>query len=306
MNSPPAAGATPSISVIIPSVNGVPMITDTLAALEAQSARPNAEVLVLDCSTEETRRVIRDRFPSVELIAFEKRLSIPELRAEGLRRARGNIVVFLEDHCLAAPGWLERIAASHAAHPHTVISGGVTNGATERARDWAHYFCEYAPHQPPLREGETNQVAGNSASYKRAALEALGSEAFRPRWEYFLRRRLLERGYRFYCDPRLEVCHRISFSLAELLRQRFHYSRSFAAMRSEDATRWRRIVLAAGSLLVPPLMLGRVTATVRSHRTHLREFCAAWPLLVLLALAAGLGELIGAVAGPGTSLEKVR
>ncbi len=306
MSPSPPAGATPSISVIIPSVNGLPMIADTLAALEAQSARPSAEVLVLDCSTEEARRVIRDRFPAVELIAFEQRLSIPELRARGLERARSNIVVFLEDHCIATPGWLERIAASHATRPHAVISGGVTNGATERVRDWAHYFCEYAAHQPPLGEGETEHVAGNSASYKRAALQALGPEALRPRWEYFLHRRLLERGQRFYCDPRLEVCHRISFSFTELLRQRFHYSRSFAAMRSEGATLPRRVVFAVGSLLVPPLVLARVTATVTSRGRHLREFFAAWPLLALLALAGGLGELVGAVAGAGTSLEKVR
>lgn len=282
------------------------MIADTLAALEAQSARPSAEILVMDRSSEEARRAIRERFPDVELVACEDRVSIPELRARGLERARGAIVVFLEDHCLAAPGWLARIAASHAERPHAVISGAVANGATERVRDWAHYFCEYAPYQPPVHEGETGHVAGNAASYKRAALDALGLDRVRRRWEYFLHRQLLELGYRFYCDSALEVGHRISFSTAELLRQRFHYSRSFAAMRGEESSGVRRIALAAGALLVPPLVLARVTRNVASRRRHLRAFLAALPLLALLALAGGLGELVGAVAGPGTSLEKVR
>lgn len=306
MSAAAASGETPSISVIIASVNGLPMIAETLRALEAQSARGRAEVLVLDCSTEEVRRAIRERFPWVDLVAFDERLSIPELRVRGLRRARGAIVAFLEDHCSPRPDWLERLAALHSALPHAVISGGVVNGATRRTCDWAHYFCEYASVAPPLPEGETAHVAGNCASYKRAALEALGAEALRPRWEYFLHQRLLERGHRFYCDPRLEVRHDISFSLAELLRQRFHYSRSFAAMRAEGATLGRRSALAAAALLLPALVLARIVASVASRRRHLRQLAAAAPVLVLLGLAWGLGELVGAVAGAGASLERVR
>jgi GT2 family glycosyltransferase len=299
-------GGAPRISVIIPSVNGLPMITDTLAALEAQSARADTEILVLDCTTELVRKTIRERHPAARLFTFDHRLSIPRLREHGLEHARGDIVVMLEDHCIAPPQWLDRLAELHGRLPHAAIAGAVENGSTERAIDWAHYLCEYSATSLPLPRGEAADIAGNSTGYKRAALESVGASAGPPRWESFLHERLRQRGYRFYCDPDLYVIHRISFSLGDLLGQRFHYSRSFAAMRREDGSAAARLVWLVGSLLLPPVILARITRQTLRKRRYGRELARAWPFLCLLSLAWGFGEFVGYIAGPGRSLEKVR
>jgi GT2 family glycosyltransferase len=296
----------PRISVIVPSVNGLPMIAETLAALEAQTARADAEILVLDCTTELVRKAIRERHPTVRLFTFDRRLSIPRLREYGLEQSRGDVVVMLEDHCIAPPDWLERLAELHRRLPHAAIAGAVENGATERAVDWAHYLCEYSATSPPLEGGETTAIAGNCTAYKRAALDGVRAIAGPPRWESFLHDRLRRSGYRFYCDPDLRVVHRISFSLGELLRQRFHYSRSFAAMRREDAAAAARLGWLVGSLLLPPLVLARLTRQTLRKRRYGRELIRAWPYLCLLSLAWGFGELVGYLAGPGKSLEQVR
>jgi len=286
------------------SVNGLPIVLETVGALEAQTARGQAEVIVVDRSGEATRRAIAERFPQAIVLAAEPHASIPELRRRGLVQARGEIVAVLEDHCVTRPDWLASIAESHARLPHAAIAGAVENGAMASRGDWAFYFCEYSSLGPPLAAGETRTIAGNCASYKRAALDAVGG--FDLRWEGFLHQRLLAKGFRFYCEPRLSVVHKISFPLADMLRQRYHYSRSFAAMRVDGAPLSRRFAFALGSLALPPLVLARIVRDVLSKGIHRVELARAVPILVLLALAWAAGELVGYAAGPGGSVGEVR
>lgn len=299
------SSGSPRISVIVPCVNGLKSLLPTLQAIEGQEARDRAEVLVVDRTGEATRRAVHERFPGVVVIPANRHSSIPELRSLGLARARGEVVAFLEDHCLVPPGWLARIDELHRRLPHSAIAGGVANGATERIVDWAHYLCEYAPVAPPLAEGETANLAGNSASYKRHALEEVAS-LVGTRWESFFHQRLLQRGHRFWCAPELTVVHRISFRLGELLGQRFHYSRSFAAMRTAEA-RWpRRCLWVLASLGLPPVILWRLLRTVVPKGRYAGPLLRSLPVLSLLAAVGGAGELVGYALGAGRSLERVR
>jgi hypothetical protein len=280
------------------------MIIETLTALEHQTIAEPFEIVVPDSSNETSRRAIAERFPEVELLTFVAPTSIPELRARGMTRARGEIIVMLEDHCIPAPDWLSRIAADHHELAHPAISGCVENGATEATSDWAHYLFEYSDFAPPLQGGETDAIAGNCASYKRAALDAIETKA--RRWEYFIHRDLLQHGHRFYCDPKLRVVHKLSFNLRELISQRYHYSRSFVAMRCDGSSGLVRIKSLLASPLLPFLLMYRTIRNVLGKRRYGRELVRTFPILCLLAIASGIGEFVGALAGDGGSLAKVR
>jgi GT2 family glycosyltransferase len=296
----------PRISVIIACVNGLPMIVETLSALERQTLTEPSEIIVLDRTGDQARWAISQNFPNCKLIALDETLSIPELRARGLAIAQGEIVVMLEDHCVTQQDWLARLSALHRRLPHAAISGCVENGATKRAIDWAHYLCDYIAFAAPLDAGETTQIAGNCASYKRAALNATEVPNEPPRWEYFVHRRLIKRGYRLYCDPSLSVAHKISFTFREVIRQRYYFSRSFGAMRCEAQPGLRSLQTILGSPLIPFLILFRVSRHVLQKRRYLRELIRAFPVIFLLAAAAGIGELVGALAGENGSTVKVR
>src|SRR5436190_697326 len=97
---------TPLVSVIVPCVNGLPSIVECLQSLMDQAHDGPLEVIVVDRCGESVRRVVRERFPDVKLVAVDGPASIPALRARGLQAARGEMIAVTEDHCLVGPGWL--------------------------------------------------------------------------------------------------------------------------------------------------------------------------------------------------------
>jgi GT2 family glycosyltransferase len=98
---------TPMISVIIPTLNGSERIGRCLNSLKNQAARCNSEVIVVDDgSIDSTAEMIRDKHPWVRLIS-QKNLGPAAARNRGAREAVGDILVFTDDDCETAAGWLD-------------------------------------------------------------------------------------------------------------------------------------------------------------------------------------------------------
>lgn len=296
--------ATPLVSVVIPSVNGLPVLAECLQALVQQQVTVPVEILVVDRCGEETRAVVRNRFPQVRLIPVEGRPSIPALRALGIEQARGQVVAITEDHCIANPGWFQAIARAHQAG-YQAIGGPVENGSVERAVDWAVFFCEYARFMAPVAHGVVHEIPGNNSAYDRRLLEALGPELRAEVWDSFLHARMRELGVVFHSDPEMIMLHKKEFGYVYFLSQRFHYSRSFAGMRLTGARWWKRAFYAAATLALPAVLLGRITATVVRKGRHVREFVRSLPALCTFVVSWAVGEWVGAVLGPGHSLRYV-
>ena len=107
-------------------------------------------------------------------------------------------------------------------------------------------------------------------------------------------------------DPAIVVGHRKHFTVPMFLSERFHYSRSFAGMRVTGAPLLTRLAWAAGSVLLPGLLVGRLTRNVLRRRLHLGWYVRAFPLVVLFSVAWAVGEFAGYLTGPGDSILKVR
>lgn len=304
MSGAPAQANGPLVSVIIPSVNGLPDLAECLAALVGQQASVPAEVLVLDRCGEETRAVVRRQFPQVEVVPVAGRPSIPALRALGIARARGAMVAITEDHCLAQPGWLEAIARAYRAGQQ-VVGGPVENGTTERVVDWAAFFCEYVRFMGPVPRGPAVEIAGNNSAYDRRLFDELGPELHAEAWESAWHARLRQRGTVFHSDPEMVVLHKKSFGYRYFLSQRYHYSRSFAGMRLSGASWWKRAAYACATLALPAVLLGRITAAVVRKGRHGGPFLRSLPVLCTFLAAWAFGEAVGALLGPGRSLQRV-
>ena len=300
----PRPPETPLVSVVIPSVNGLPAIADCLDALRRQEGNVAAEVLVVDRCGEGTRAVLRESFPEMRILAAPPGTSIPDLRALGIAQSRAPLVAVIEDHCNVAPAWLLTIDRARRGG-HRVIGGAVENGSVERVVDWAAFFCEYARFMPPLKGGAVEEVTGNNGVYDRATLNALGSEEISGAWEFFLHARLKERGVPFHCEPELLVSHRKEFGFGYFLVQRYHYSRSFAGMRLRGAPLWKRLAYAAVTPLLPPVLFGRIACAVVQRRRYWGRFVQAAPILAVFLGAWAWGEAAGAAFGPGDSLSRV-
>ena len=290
-------GMSPRLSVVIASVNGLGCIVECLEKLEAQTARDQMEVIVVDRRTDGTAEAVARRFPWVVLLAGRTGRSIPELRWEGMRAARGDWIAVIEDHCMVPPGWAAAIL-SYDDSPYGVVGGPVENGARDRLLDWAFFLAEYGPCMPPLAEGETDAVPGNNAAYRRSVLP-LGGEGWARLWESFLQNELRKMGVRVFLSEALLLYHKKSFRLGEMLEQRYLYSRSFAAMRGKSLL---RAVLA---LALPPVLLVRMIRCLAAKRRNGKEFLLGLPVVALFLLSWAAGEMVGHLAGAGDSLARV-
>jgi len=175
----------------------------------------------------------------------------------------------------------------------------------DRTVDWAAFFCEYVKFMPPVPRGVVAEIAGNNSVYDRGVLERLGPEALEEVWESFLHDRMRALGVPFHSDPDLVVVHKKRFGYLYFLSQRYHYSRSFAGMRMKGSPWWKRLAYASATPLLPGLLMGRMTATVARKRRHGARFLQATPAIATFLISWAWGEAVGALLGPGQSLQRV-
>ncbi len=292
------------ISVVIPSVSGLPVIAECLDALARQRGGVEAEVIVVDRCRNGTATMIAERFPWVDLLTRDEQQGIPQLRAAGIERATGEIVVITEDHCIAPDNWFEEILKAHDSG-YMVVGGAVENGSVRRITDWASFFCEYSQVMPPVPSGEVKNIPGNNASYSREVLLGVAEDVKQNCWEYYLHEDLRSRGFRFLSSPGIIVTHKKEFGILFFLAQKFHYSRSFAAMRITQLTGSGRLLYICATPVLPLLLLWRVCREVMRRKKHYKELILSLPLLSLFGVSYACGELAGYLFGQGRSLAKV-
>ena len=294
----------PKLSVVIASVNGLPVIDECLRALEKQRGGVVAETIVIDCCPNRTAEHIRETFPRVKVFEASGRPGIPELRAIGFSHAAGDIIAVIEDHCIVAEDWAQETVNAHQ-DGYAAVGGAVENASVDRIVDWAAFFCEYSHAMLPIPDAEADYITGNNTSYRREVLLSVDESVRKNYWEFFLHDEMRKRGVRFMSSPRVLVYHKKEFGFLYFIAQRFHYSRSFAAMRSARMSTFYRLCFALLSPALPAVMAARITAQVLKKGRHYREFLLALPLLTVFLIAYAIGELCGTLVGPGESLRRV-
>ena len=294
----------PKFSVIIASVNGLPTIAECLTALENQTGAHDAEIIVADSTTDETADYIKRHFPQVKLIKTAEKVGVPALRAIGMKAATGDFLVVTEDHCIAPENWFSQFLEAHE-KGYAVVGGAVENGCRARLTDWTVFLCEYSAFMPPVAGGEAEFVAGNNVSYKREAVEKVDDDTKTNYWEYFLQRELRAMNVDFLVVPSIVVNHKKEFGFFYFLSQRFHYSRSFAAMRRRKSSAARQAFYVLYAPVAPFHLTWRIVQNVIEKKRNQRELLLGFPMLFVFMLSYAFGELVGQLFGAGNSLGKV-
>jgi hypothetical protein len=295
----------PSLSVVVPSVNGLTYLAETLACLDEERSDVDLEVLVVDRLGEPLRSDVSRRFPWAQLIEVDPHTSIPAMRHVAFERAKGRSVAVIEDHVLVPRGWATALLSAQTLET-PVIGGSVDNAATDSVVDWAAFICEYSHCYPPLQAGVVDWVTGNNVVYTAELLHRFRDVTASGGWENRLHDAVRSEGIPLVCRPEIVVGHKMHYSAADYLSQRYIYARSYAGARLQGASPMKRLAYAGATIALPPLLLYRIAGRVFAKGRYRWHLARSLPLLALFVVAWAAGEMAGYLVGAGDSLSKVR
>jgi GT2 family glycosyltransferase len=216
--------AEPRVSVVLVTWNRRADLRESLRRLLANGP-PGQEVIVCDnASTDGTAAMLREEFPGVLAIDLPRNEGIGAYNA-GLRRARGEFIVVLDDDSWPGPGAIGRMLERFAADSRLgIIAFDVRNAALAGV-------ATVPASRAGLEQAPAYLMAfnGAGAGIRRAVLEEVGyyPEEFFLYWnEQDLSLRVLDAGWRIASFPDVVAYHRHSPVNRESWRAPFYYCRN--------------------------------------------------------------------------------
>jgi glycosyltransferase involved in cell wall biosynthesis len=293
----------PDLSVVVPSVNGWSDLEGCLRALDSQSGGGGIEIVVVDRVGPDLRERVRSSFPEVRILEVEAGTSIPAMRSLAFRAVRADIVAVLEDHVLVPPDWARRMLEAQRGGA-AAVGGAVDNAAIDRLVDRAAFLCEYSHCLSPPA-GPASWLTGNNVTYRRDVLNRFLEKVPPESWEDRLHAALRAEGIILESRPDIRVGHKKHYRFREYVLQRFLYARAHAGARRAGVSAGGRVAFGLASLLLPPLLLGRIVARALRAGRHRLDLVIGLPLLVVFVTAWAAGEAVGCWRGPGDALARV-
>ncbi|HET9154669.1 MAG TPA: glycosyltransferase [Solirubrobacterales bacterium] len=170
----------PTISVVICAFTEerLEVLTEALDSLRGQT-RPAREIVLVIDHAPQLLAEARRRWPDVTVVPNRERQGLSGARNSGVAEATGEVVAFLDDDAIAAPDWLERLAAAYA-DPEVLGAGGTVRPRWVAGRpdwfppefDWV-VGCTHAG-MPKRPEPVRNLVGANMSFRRRSLLEVGG------------------------------------------------------------------------------------------------------------------------------------
>lgn len=313
----------PLISVVVPTYNRADVLAITLPAAMRQDLPSDAWelIVVVDGSTDGTTRLMQELGnPQLRVIEQSNR-GLAAARNAGLRAARGELVLFLDDDMQCDSKVVRRHLQGHADRRVRIVEGAITLSSDSAAgfmSNWRHemveeHFAEIRARRDERWPWQAIRFANTSAPRK-LLIEAGGfDERFRFAHEDLeLGLRLSKTGADYIYVPDLAVSHiyrkrptdfardSISYGHKLLLLSRLHPEyRTYSWLAGIGNASWKgiarelaaRFPLSPNMLWRPCLAVAEKLASRRSGRRTASK---------MLAYISGTGALRGALAEAGS------
>jgi GT2 family glycosyltransferase/glycosyltransferase involved in cell wall biosynthesis len=128
----------PRVSVVIVTFKNAPLTRQCLDSLREQTAWPNLQVIVVDnASADGTRELLAEQargWPQLEAIVNDDNRGFAAASNQGLARADGEILVFLNNDTVVTRGWLANLVRHLQHEPELGIVCATTNAAGNQSR----------------------------------------------------------------------------------------------------------------------------------------------------------------------------
>lgn len=277
----------PFISVVIPVRNERAMLPRLLDELINQNYPADLfEILVVDGqSTDGTADLVRRRY-SKQRVRIQV-LDNPRIRSSagrnlGIRAARGDVIVFIDGHCMApsrnlledTAAILGQTGAGCLCRPQPLLAPAPTPSGEAIAQARAHWLGHGRDSLIyDLQKRGFVDPASSGATYVRNVFERVGlyDESFDACEDVELNTRVRKAGIRAYTDPRLAVYYQPRKNVRGLFRQMMRYGRGRIRLMRKHPDTFSKATLAplaiVLALAVVPLawiLLPRIAAEILS------------------------------------------
>jgi len=181
-----AGPSVPRASIIIPNWNGLHLLRGCLDALRQQTCQDSEIIVVDNASTDGSVDALSTEYPEVRVLPQARNLGYTGGCNAGIREARGEVVVLLNNDVEAAPDWLEELLAALDRHPR---AGSVASRMMfHHRRDTINAAGDlyrrsgvpdsrgvWQPYGPPYdQETEVFGASGGAAAYRAEMLRDVG------------------------------------------------------------------------------------------------------------------------------------
>lgn len=272
-------------SLIIITLRRPALLRQTLEALRRQT-KPIDEVIVIDngpdAETEAAARSGGARYVP------EPRRGYGCARNRGLAEARGDVLFFLDDDCVAEPDWAEILGQVDS----DFAGGSRVSGRTGLAARLEYLSTDGPVLSPRLPAGSPPHLSTSNLMFRRAAAERAGAfdEGLAMCEDRDWTARARAAGFRLRFEPRARVTHYSSvFRMGDYFARMRHYgfgtSQYFAQRPDEGLARLFPRNAAARLLLLPVLAAAGTGYLVLRNLPHHWDAIPLSPLLFAGQLA---------------------
>lgn len=271
-----AADHTPRVSVVIPSWNGYALLAECLESLARQSYRDFDTIVVDDASTDDTAVRTPTAFPWVRLLRHECNKGFCGAVNTGIRAARGEFIVLLNNDMTLDSTFLEALVAAADRRAAAMLAPLIlwkdepdviyAAGDVQRANGRAESIGFRAPLEGFVFSEDVFGVSAGAALYRRAVFDQLG--VFDERYGVY------------FSDSDLSFRARLAGYSARFVRDAVTYHVGSASLFGKTLGRTRQCYINHALLLLKnmplPLLLRHVPeiAAERLHQAR-RVFSAA-------------------------------
>jgi hypothetical protein len=173
------------VQVIVPNWNGKHMLSQCLKALMMQTFSDFETILVDNGSTDGSVDLVKEHFPSVQVIVNDKNKGFAAAINQGIRASNSDYIATLNNDTEAESDWLEKLVQAaedapqvgmcaskmlFADRPHIINSTGIN-------LDWGGIAWDRGGGETDTKEKESVEVFGpcaGAALYRRKMLKEIG------------------------------------------------------------------------------------------------------------------------------------
>lgn len=269
------------------------LLRRVLKSLSHQTLPPEQfEIIVVDDSstdnTADVCAVMKRDLPNLKYRSTGRNKGIGNAANEGVRSAKGDYLLFIDDDCVAWEDWAEHMRDALIKHP--LVAGGV-NSSTSHFIKLCHNIAQFHRFMPGRKEGPVDFIAGANMGFRRSLFEDVkgftSSRTTCPDMDFILKAR--QKGYQIYFSPDAVVIHEhVRTTLAMIFSYSADHASESIILRNRHRVLMRTPFILRSPVLIiaaAPIIALKVTGDIYLKNTNNIKFICTVPVVYALKIA---------------------